>query len=481
MHALDFINSRYEKIRLLKQNDRSTVWLAADQQEQLVILKRLQQTSLPLRLLKDAQIPLLPKLYYIAESNTETITVEEYITGQSLAQYKYEGKFLTPHEAKKILLALCTGLAALHDLGIIHRDIKPAHILIEKNGTPRLIDFDTCRLIKDSQREDTELLGTKTYAPPEQFGFRQTDCRSDIYALGQTINELLPPDYRGKLRSILNRCQRLDPADRYQTMQELAKAIKRPALNKKAAALLLLAAIVLSFCYYYRSQPPETEHTAATTTTAETPPSPPTAAEQPVKSTTPPPATDTANPQPVTTAATATPATATIPAPQPASQAEKPAPAAKADNYIRTQFFRRGAYLNGWMENYDTAINNSGTGIEFERHTWEQAINAQGIMHISPDDVITLRIINQSSLPWNNSSVTLHYKSQSYTDTQTMPLQALAPSEATTITIPLDQYPIINPEKAVSQTIGQLDVEITSDSPQELRCRRFSIAFMFLP
>lgn len=124
--------------------------------------------------------------------------------------------FLTEREARKILLALSHGLAKLHDLGIIHRDIKPEHILIEKDGTPRLIDFDTCRRFKDGKATDTTLLGTKTYAPPEQFGFQQTDQRSDIYSLGVTISELLPPNYQGTLRPILNRCSRLDPADRYQ-------------------------------------------------------------------------------------------------------------------------------------------------------------------------------------------------------------------------------------------------------------------------
>ena len=68
MHALDFITNQYEKIRLLKQTERSEVWLAADQQEQLVILKHLRQTGLPLRSLKEAKIPLLPQLYYITET-----------------------------------------------------------------------------------------------------------------------------------------------------------------------------------------------------------------------------------------------------------------------------------------------------------------------------------------------------------------------------------------------------------------------------
>ena len=450
MHALDFITSQYEKIRLLKQTERSEVWLAADQQEQLVILKHLRQTGLPLRSLKEAKIPLLPQLYYITETKNETITSEEYITGTSLAQYQQEGRFLTPQEAEKILLSLCDGLAAMHALDIIHRDIKPAHILIEKDGTPRLIDFDTCRLLKDNQREDTELLGTKTYAPPEQFGFQQTDCRSDIYALGQTINELLPPDYQGKLRSILKRCQRLDPADRYQSMQELKAAIKRPALNKKIALLLILPVLAL-LAYLYPVQPPaEPTPPAATEENTDSPPTNATTNRPQENTNTPPTATDAAPPAP-------TPSNITVPAPAPpANQQNKPtettpAPAETTTNYIRTQYFHYGQRLEGWMENFDMPINNGSTLIELHRNFWEQARDGQGIIHLPADDIVTLRIINRSPEPWRNAHVTLHYDSHGYTDTQSVTINALAPGESTDVNIPLANYPIINPEKATKR------------------------------
>ena len=482
MHALDFITSQYEKIRLLKQSERSAVWLAAAPQGQLIILKHLQQTGLPLRSLKEAKIPLLPQLYYITETKSETITSEEYITGTSLAQYRQEGRFLTPQEAEKILLALCDGLAALHALGIIHRDIKPAHILIEKDGTPRLIDFDTCRLLKDNQREDTELLGTKTYAPPEQFGFQQTDCRSDIYALGQTINELLPPDYQGKLRSIVKRCQRLDPADRYQSMQKLKAAIRRPALNKKIALLLILPVLAL-LAYLYPVQQPPNEPTPPAATEENTDSNPPanTTPNQPQENTnTPPTATDAAPPAPTTS-------NITVPAPAPpANQQNKPTettptPAETTTNYIRTQYFHYGQRLEGWMENFDMPINNGSTLIELHRNFWEQARDGQGIIHLPADDIVTLRIINRSPEPWRNAHVTLHYDSHGYTDTQSVTINALAPGESTDVNIPLANYPIINPEKATNVTLGELSIEVSSDSPQEICSSRYRISFSYAP
>lgn len=482
MHALDFITSQYKKIRLLKQTERSAVWLAAAPQGQLIILKHLQQTGLPLRPLKEAKIPLLPKLYYITETKSETITSEEYITGTSLAQYKQEGRFLTPKEATNIMLALCDGLAAMHALGIIHRDIKPAHILIEKDGTPRLIDFDTCRLLKDNQREDTELLGTKTYAPPEQFGFQQTDCRSDIYALGQTINELLPPDYHGKLRSILKRCQRLDPADRYQSMQELKAAIKRPALNKKITLLLILPVLAL-LAYLYPVQQPPTKPTPPAATEENTDSNPP-------ANTTPNQPQESANTAPTATNATpsaTTPSNVTVPAPAPpAHQQNKPTettsvPAETTTNYIRTQYFRYGHRLEGWMENFDTPINNGGTLIELHRSFWEQARDDQGIIHMPADDTVTLRIINRSPEPWHNAHVTLHYDSHGYTDTQSVTINGLDPGESTDVNIPLANYPIINPEKATNVTLGELSIEVSSDSPQEICSSRYRISFSYAP
>ena len=480
MYALDFITSQYKKIRLLKQTERSEVWLTADPQEQLFILKRLHQTRLPLLQLKDAQISLLPKLYYITETKDETITIEEYIIGTSLAQYQQDGRFLTPKAATNILLALCDGLAALHALDIIHRDIKPAHILIEKDDTPRLIDFDTCRLLKDNQREDTELLGTKNYAPPEQFGFQQTDCRSDIYALGQTISEMLPSDYQGKLRPILKRCQRLDPADRYQSMQELKAAIQRPALNKRIALLLIPPVLTLLTAYFYPFTSQQPEPTPASTT-EETAPTQPENSNTTQETSTTPPAAETIKPSvlatvPNTTTATVPPAS--LPAP---TTPLTSAPTTKATNYIRVQYFWQGRYINEWMENFDTDIDNAGTAIKLPRQCWAAQDNPQGIIHLAPNDTVNIRIRNQSDQPWNNAHAILHYNSNGQTSTKNLPISALSPDETIDLNIPLNQYTITNPKKVTNQTIGQLTIEVKSDAPQKIRCSRYYFNFICLP
>ena len=85
---------------------------------------------------------------------------------------------------------MCDGLKELHEQKIIHRDIKPSNMILQADGRIRLIDFDAARIFKDNKATDTELLGTKDYAPPEQYGFGQTDPRSDIYSLGVTIKNV---------------------------------------------------------------------------------------------------------------------------------------------------------------------------------------------------------------------------------------------------------------------------------------------------
>ena len=80
------------------------------------------------------------------------------------------------------------------------------------------MDFDTARYYESGQEQDTELLGTKEYAPPEQYGFGQSDARSDIYALGIIFNRLLTGEYPkhqladDRYRSVISKCIRWNPA-----------------------------------------------------------------------------------------------------------------------------------------------------------------------------------------------------------------------------------------------------------------------------
>ena len=93
------------------------------------------------------------------------------------------------------------------------------------------MDYGISRIIKDSQGTDTEILGTVGYAPPEQFGFLQTDIRTDIYSVGVLMNYMLtgalPQEvkYNGKMKNVLNICLNLRPEKRYSSAENLKKAV----------------------------------------------------------------------------------------------------------------------------------------------------------------------------------------------------------------------------------------------------------------
>ena len=100
-------------------------------------------------------------------------------------------------DALAIMRKLCDVLKSLHALTppIIHRDLKLSNIILTSENLVYIVDFDTARYYESGQEQDTELLGTKEYAPPEQYGFGQSDARSDIYALGIIFNRLLTGEY----------------------------------------------------------------------------------------------------------------------------------------------------------------------------------------------------------------------------------------------------------------------------------------------
>jgi cytoskeletal protein RodZ len=261
-------------------------------------------------------------------------------------------------------------------------------------------------------------------------------------------------------------------------MQELKAAIRRPALNKKIALLLCLSLPALLAAYFYPFPQPQLEPTPSNTAEETRPVSTNTPQEA---STTPPAAEMVKPPAPAIVPNTTVTATAPPAAPSAPATSPTPAPIAKATNYIRVQYFWNGEYMNAWMENFDTSIDNSGTVIKLPRQSWAAQDNPQGIIHLSPDDTIKIRLHNKSSQPWNNAHAILHYSSNGQTSTQSLPINALGPDETTDITIPISQYPLVNPQKITNQIIGQLDIEVTSDAPQEIRCSRYSFEFLCLP
>jgi len=189
--------------------------------------------------------------------------VMEYVPGASL-DAKAAGAGLTEAEVAQLGLQLAQGLAAAHDKGVVHRDLKPGNVLLTPTGQVKILDFGVARLLDPEGKTATTMtatlagattgeavVGTLPYMAPEQIRGGKVDRRTDIFALGAVLYELatgkrafpqgagpqlvdaimnLPapslrathPRVSPALEAIVSRALEKDPARRYQTAPELA-------------------------------------------------------------------------------------------------------------------------------------------------------------------------------------------------------------------------------------------------------------------
>ena len=186
------------------------------------------------------------------------VVLMEYVDGETLGE-RVQRRGPSVELASEVFPALCDAVTELHEdfnPPIIHRDLKPANVMIEGNRLA-IIDYGIARNPKDGADADTTHFGTRAFAPPEQFGFGQTDERSDVYALGMLLYFCLTgqvPDAAARERSfadgripdamswVIARAAALDPAARFQSVRELKAAFLSgcpegsPADGAKAAA-----------------------------------------------------------------------------------------------------------------------------------------------------------------------------------------------------------------------------------------------------
>ena len=177
----------------------------------------------------------LPVYDGVIESDTEIFVSRRYIKGITLAKYIEKGDTADKELIVDTMIALCGILEFLHSqpVPIIHRDIKPSNIIINLGeGTVSLIDFGISRKYSEDSGSDTMCLGTRNFAPPEQYGFAQTDCRSDIYSLGVVLRYWLTGS-SGRyaeiddkvLARIVAKGTMLDPEMRYGNIADLKKEL----------------------------------------------------------------------------------------------------------------------------------------------------------------------------------------------------------------------------------------------------------------
>ena len=189
--------------------------------------------------------PRLPRVEATYELPDCVAVVLDYVPGLTLEQVVAERGRLQQNEAVNLAQQICEAVQELHRLGILHRDLTPANIIVADDGA-HIIDLGIARPLTDTanRNRDTTALGTYGFASPEQYGFAPTDVRSDIYSLGRILGFMLtgvyPDDTRytpllsddlhvtPRLRAIVERATAFEPSARYQNVTQFAQALTSP-------------------------------------------------------------------------------------------------------------------------------------------------------------------------------------------------------------------------------------------------------------
>lgn len=259
------IDGKYEILKEIGRGGMSVVYLAMDKHlnkqwavkeirkkgsgknDEIVVNSLLAEANM----MKKLDHPALPRIVDIIDNGVTIYVVMDYIEGESLDkilnEYGAQPEELVVNWAKQ----LCDALSYLHSQKppIIYRDMKPANVMLKPEGNIKIIDFGIAREYKEQNLADTTVLGTKGYAPPEQYS-GQTDPRSDIFALGMTMHHLLTgvdprngeayapvrqwnPELSEGIEIIIDRCVEPAAENRYQSCADLLYDLEHPELITK--------------------------------------------------------------------------------------------------------------------------------------------------------------------------------------------------------------------------------------------------------
>lgn len=142
--------------------------------------------------------------------------VMEWVAGVSLEQYSKDPAVGSAAKLE-IFRQLCAAVSYCHTRGVVHRDVKPGNVLVTASGEPKLIDFGIARRLRGRRLPSGYAAFTPQYSSPEQRSGKEATERSDVFALGAILRELLPG-----LARVAAKATRIDPAERYASVAELA-------------------------------------------------------------------------------------------------------------------------------------------------------------------------------------------------------------------------------------------------------------------
>ena len=210
--------------------------------------------------LSECNCPRLPHVEATYELPEQFVVVYDFVPGASLEHLMRERaeskkkssceqpasernehpEALAASEAIRMTCEICEAASALHSHSIVHRDISPANVIMAPDGA-HLIDLGIARMRVEGASRDTASLGTWGFASPEQYGFAQTDARSDVYSIGRLLGYaptgVMPggPDYDAallnagidsKILSIIDKACAFEPSNRYLNAQDLSCALR---------------------------------------------------------------------------------------------------------------------------------------------------------------------------------------------------------------------------------------------------------------
>jgi len=274
--SIPLLKERYALLEYIGEGGFSTVHKGRDTQtDQVVAIKAISLKGLSglekieatdafnreVQLLSQLTLPQVPRLYDHFSDAECWYLVMEFIDGITLEDYlkKRSDTDLMPLiEVLDLGLLLCDVFARLHSSQptIIYRDLKPANIMLTREGRLFLIDFGIARRVTLGKRKDTMPFGSPGYAPPEQYGRGQTTERSDIYSLGALLHQLLsgqdpartpftfPPlpqqdrQEMAELDRLIQQMVSLQSQERPESMQVVKREIEQIALQQRQLRVL---------------------------------------------------------------------------------------------------------------------------------------------------------------------------------------------------------------------------------------------------
>lgn len=242
MHAIS-IDDAYQVERVLAQGSGGVIELVTIGGAGPFVRKKIPSELARRRVwstLTECSSGRLPHVEATYELPDQFVVVYDFVPGENLESHMGAQGRIAPAEAIQLIENVCEAAEDLHRHGIIHRDISPANVVVSSDGA-HLLDLGIARMRIEGANKDTTSLGTWGFASPEQYGFAQTDARSDVYSIGRLLGYLLTgvrPDADGydaaladestvpsQARCVIERACAFEPSARYQSAGELAKAL----------------------------------------------------------------------------------------------------------------------------------------------------------------------------------------------------------------------------------------------------------------